>query len=171
MIKIFYLMLATLSVSSLECDIGDKKPFCFFPEIFHTSLEAANVQLDVQRYMGDWHEVARTPNRFEKDCVCSEAHYEFNTEKKFIQVTNSCRKKDGSFKSAKAKAYPKNDNMTIYKLYFVPVFGGNYWILDLAEDYSYAVIGEPCRDSLYILSRTEELHHDVMQHLLQKAQK
>ena len=112
--------------------------------------------------MGDWHEVARTYNRFEKNCACSEAHYEFNTEKKFIEVTNSCRKTDGSFKKANAKAYPKNDNMTVYKLYFVPVFGGNYWIIDLAEDYSYAMIGEPCRDSLYILSRTPELNHDIM---------
>lgn len=119
--------------------------------------------------MGDWHEVARTYNKYEKGCACSEAHYDFDNEKQFIKVTNSCLKTDGSTNVAHAKAYPKNDNMTIYKLYFVPVFGGNYWILDLADDYSWVMIGEPCRDSLYILSRTVPMHHDVLATLIRKA--
>lgn len=43
---------------------------------------------------------------------------------------------------------------TFFKLYFVPIFGGNYFILDLDEDYQWVVVGEPCRDNYWLLSRT-----------------
>ena len=57
---------------------------------------------------------------------------------------------------------PLNDNLTIYKLYSVPVFGGNYWIIDLAEDYSWVVIGEPCRTYYWVMSREKTMDQECL---------
>ena len=34
---------------------------------------------------------------------------------------------------------------------------GNYWVIDLGKDYEYAVVSEPNREYLWVLSRTVDL--------------
>jgi len=47
----------------------------------------------------------------------------------------------------------RTTNAKLEVSFFGP-FWGDYWIIDLAEDYSYAVVGHPGRDYLWILART-----------------
>ena len=114
--------------------------------------------VDLNRYVGKWYEIARYPNRFEKDCASDvTAEYKILSPGK-IEVLNSCRKADGKMKVSKgsAKIVDTATNAKLKVTFFWP-FYGNYWVIDLAPDYSYAVVGEPGRDYLWILSRTPEL--------------
>jgi apolipoprotein D and lipocalin family protein len=74
-----------------------------------------------------------------------------------IDVLNRCRKGslDGEEKSAlgRARVVDHSTNAKLEVSFFRP-FWGDYWIIDLAEDYSYAVVGHPGRDYLWILART-----------------
>ncbi|MGA9882698.1 MAG: lipocalin family protein [Candidatus Acidiferrales bacterium] len=119
-------------------------------------------QVDLDRYLGRWYEIARYPNRFERKCdrdVTAEYSIERNGK---IRVTNSCVKSNGAITRAvgAAKVADKSTNAKLKVVFFRP-FYGKYWIIDLGRDYDYAVVGEPSRRYLWILSRTPKMSNDL----------
>lgn len=115
--------------------------------------------VDLERYAGKWFEIASFPQSFQKGCNCTTAEYK-PTGEGYIEVINSCRKDsvNGKLKIAKGKAFVEagTGNAKLEVQFFWP-FRGKYWIIDLADDYSYAVVGHPNRDYLWILSRTPHM--------------
>lgn len=113
-------------------------------------------QVDLSRYLGHWYEIAAFPQSFQKGCKASTATYALRDDGD-IDVLNRCRKGsiDGPEKSARGRArvVDRTTNAKLEVSFFRP-FWGDYWIIDLANDYSYAVVGHPSRDYLWILSRT-----------------
>jgi apolipoprotein D and lipocalin family protein len=115
-------------------------------------------QVDLGRYAGTWYEIARYPNRFQRKCDSDTTATYLLRDDGTVGVLNSCRKSDGTTTSSKGKARIA-DTATNAKLkvtFFWP-FSGDYWIIDLAPDYSYAVVGEPSRKYLWILSRNPQM--------------
>jgi apolipoprotein D and lipocalin family protein len=115
--------------------------------------------VDLRRYQGVWHEVARLPNRFQNDCARdTTATYTQRPDGK-IEILNQCRQADGRMKTAKgaAKLASKSGPTSKLRVTFFRPFYGNYWIIDLDPDYQWAVIGEPSRKYFWILSRTPQL--------------
>ena len=120
--------------------------------------------VDLQRYAGDWYEVARLPNRFQRRCLGDvRATYTVRPDGR-LDVLNQCRTGDGAI-DAKGIARVV-DTRTSAKLKvrfapaalsFLPFVWGDYWILGLAPDYSWSVVGSPDRKYLWILSRTPGL--------------
>jgi len=131
--------------------------------------------VDLERYLGKWYEIASYPAWFQKGCTGSTAEYSQLPDGK-IQVINRCRKDnlDGPFKESKGKAEVA-DTATNAKLkvWFFWPFKGNYWIIDLSPDYQWAVVGEPSRKYLWILSRTpfieEAVYRGILERLPQKG--
>jgi apolipoprotein D and lipocalin family protein len=130
--------------------------------------------VDLNRYAGQWYEIARYPNKFQKKCVGNTtATYKLKDGGK-IEVLNECLKKNGKVQKAKgeAKVVDETSNAKLEVrfapalLSFLPFVWGDYWIIDLDKDYKYAVIGDPARDYLWILSRTPELETAVYQDIL-----
>jgi apolipoprotein D and lipocalin family protein len=114
--------------------------------------------VDLGRYTGRWYEIARYPNRFQKQCTGNvTANYRQLADGK-IEVVNECRKSDGKLDVAKGKAKVSdtNSNAKLRVTFFWP-FYGDYWIIGLDPEYRWAVVGEPSRKYLWILSRTPEL--------------
>jgi apolipoprotein D and lipocalin family protein len=122
-------------------------------------------RVDLERYAGEWFEVARFPNRFQRDCAGDvSARYARRPDGR-IDVLNRCRQADGSFKEAPGVARIV-DAATSAKLKvrfapaylsFLPFVWGDYWIIGLAPDYSCAVVGSPDREYLWVLSRSKVL--------------
>jgi len=125
-------------------------------------------RVDLERYLGKWYEIASYPAWFQKGCTGSTAEYSLLPDGK-IQVVNRCRKNglDGPLKESKGKAEVA-DTATNAKLkvWFFWPFKGNYWIIDLSPDYQWAVVGEPSRKYLWILSRTPTMDEAVYQEIL-----
>ncbi|MFN7984099.1 MAG: lipocalin family protein [Vicinamibacterales bacterium] len=127
--------------------------------------------LDLTRYAGLWYEVARYPNRFQKSCAKDvTAEYTLRSDGR-ITVVNACQRDDGSKIRAEgiarqAKEGGPNSQLKVRFapswLSFVPAVWGDYWVIDLAPDYSYAVVGDPSHDYLWILSRTPVLPDEQM---------
>lgn len=112
--------------------------------------------VDIGRYLGRWYEIARFPNRFEKNCEGVTADYS-RRDDGLISVVNTCHKgaPDGQARTANGRARIV-DMITNAKLkvsFFGP-FWGDYWVIGLAEDYSLALVGEPSGRYLWILART-----------------
>ncbi len=112
--------------------------------------------VDLERYLGKWYEIASYPAWFTRGCTAVTAEYSLRPDGD-IQVINRCRKGNinGPESESKGRAQVV-DTVTNAKLSvsFFPPFKGDYWIIDLDENYKWAVVGVPDRDYLWILSRT-----------------
>jgi apolipoprotein D and lipocalin family protein len=127
--------------------------------------------VDLARYAGNWYEIARMPNRFQRECAGDTmASYTLRPDGK-ITVVNQCRKADGRMKSAKgtARVAHANGPNTKLKVTFFWPFSGNYWIIDLDPDYRWAVVGEPGRDYLWILSREPRMEQRLYDQIVERA--
>ncbi|MGZ3921492.1 MAG: lipocalin family protein [Bacteroidia bacterium] len=119
--------------------------------------------VDLKKYAGKWYEIASFPQNFQKNCKCTTAEYTLS-EKGYMIVENRCVKGSISGKQAyiKGKAFvEKNSGNAKLKVQFFWPFRGKYWIIDLAKDYSYAVVSHPNKKYLWILSRTPQLNDVV----------
>ncbi len=118
--------------------------------------------VDLPRYLGTWYEIASFPQSFQAGCTATTATYTLRDDGD-IDVFNRCRKGglDGAEKSAlgRARVVDGATNARLEVSFFRP-FWGDYWIIDLADDYGYAVVGHPGRDYLWILARTPTLAAD-----------
>ena len=123
-------------------------------------------QVDLQRYAGTWYELARLPNRFQDQCAGDvTATYAPNPDGS-VQVVNRCRKHDGEMSESEGRATPAPGvaSNAQLKVSFLPGWlqwlrlgRGDYWVVMLDDDYRYAVVSEPGREYLWILSRTPTL--------------
>jgi apolipoprotein D and lipocalin family protein len=109
--------------------------------------------VELTRYLGKWYELARYEQGFQKDCDGVTAEYAVRDAGK-IAVLNRCRKPDGKISDAKgtAKVIDTATNAKLKVSFFGP-FYGDYWVLDRADDYSWAIVGEPSGRYLWLLSR------------------
>jgi apolipoprotein D and lipocalin family protein len=135
-------------------------------------LETVN-NVDINRYIGEWYEIARYEHRFQEGCVRSKATYSLRDDGK-ITVVNECFGKSFSEKlrsvTGKAWVVDKETNAKLKVSFFWP-FSGDYWIIDLGENYEYAVVGHPYRKYLWILSRTPEMDENVYNGILDRLEK
>lgn len=128
---------------------------------FRPALQTVH-NVDLSRYSGTWYEIARYPNRFQRKCAGdTTAKYTLRPDGK-VQVLNACRKSDGKLNQVKgtARVVDKRTNAKLKVTFFWP-FSGDYWIIALGDEYEYAVVGEPSRKYLWILSRTSQLTPDL----------
>jgi apolipoprotein D and lipocalin family protein len=127
--------------------------------------------VDLQRYLGTWYEIARYPNRFERNCDSdTTARYSLRGDGK-IEVVNSCRKPNGETKSVHgaAKIVDPVSNAKLKVTFFWP-FSGDYWVVALGKNYEYAVVGEPSRRYLWVLSRTPHLDPEIYRGILHRVE-
>lgn len=132
------------------------------------SLETVK-ELDLEKYSGTWYEIAAFPQRFQKGCHCTTATYTM-TNKNYIIVENRCKKNgvDGKESYIKGKAFLSGPDQAKLKVQFFWPFKGKYWIIDLADDYSFAVVGHPNREYLWILSRTPQLKDKIYDEIVSR---
>jgi len=130
-------------------------------------------RVDIDRYLGRWYEIGRYPNWFQQNCYAVTADYEFANDG-FIKVINRCndRELNGEIREAIGTAYisDKTTNAKL-KVSFQWPFYGNYWIVDLGEDYEYVVVSEPNRQYLWILSRTPTMDTSQYNQLIKSLEK
>jgi apolipoprotein D and lipocalin family protein len=127
--------------------------------------------LDLQRYLGVWYEIARYPHKFEKNLVGVTATYSLQDNGN-ISVVNSGHllTLGGRMKTAygKAKFAGKEHNGHL-KVSFFLFFYADYLILDLEENYQWAIIGSSSDNYLWILSKTPQMSPVTYKMLLEKV--
>jgi apolipoprotein D and lipocalin family protein len=130
--------------------------------------------LDAKRYMGTWYEIAKFPNVFQRKCAGNtSATYSLLGDGR-VRVVNRCRRADGGEDAVEGVAHqiggaasPKLEvRFAPAILSFIPLVWGDYWVIDLDENYQLAAVSEPRRKYLWILSRTRQVDPAVYQALL-----
>lgn len=125
---------------------------------------------DLSRYLGEWYEVARIDNRFEKGLTQVSANYSLR-EDGGVKVVNkgwSATKKD--WKESIGKAYFVESPQTgALKVSFFGPFYGGYNIIKLDDDYQYSLVVGPDKNYLWVLSRTPTMPAELLNQYLQFA--
>ena len=125
-------------------------------------------KVDLSRYAGKWHEVARLPMFFQRGCVRSTAEYSMKPDGSVL-VVNSCQK-NGKVKQVRgtAEVVDAKTNAVLevrfnewFSVFIPRAREGNYFIVWLAGDYSAAAVGTPDRKCLWILARDPKLPHNI----------
>ena len=165
------IILAAVSAAMLSAIVlaqaAEKRPLRVVPSV------------DLARYAGQWYEIARLPNRFQKQCAGEvTANYTLESASK-LTVVNRCRLESGSQTQARGvgRVAEKGQPNSMLKVRFAPAFlsfipqvWGDYQIIVLSPDYSYALVGDPGRAYLWILSRSAQMDPVTYEHLVEEAQ-
>ena len=157
-----------------------KSKYCLLPIVFLVSgctgvpdgvTPVRN--LDLERYLGKWYEIARLDHRFERGLSHVTATYSKRNDGGIRVVNRGYDSRKKEWKEAEGKAYSVAES-TIGRLkvsFFGPFYGG-YNILALdTENYRYSLVSGPNRSYLWILSRTPVMEPGVLERLVQLAQK
>lgn len=130
-------------------------------------------ELDIEKYLGTWYEIARYDHRFERGMQGVTANYSWREDGK-IKVINSGYKNgfDAPKNTAIGKAkIPNPDNPAHLKVSFFWIFYGDYFVMELDPNYEWAVIGSSSDKYLWILSRTPQISKDLKADLLSRIEK
>lgn len=119
--------------------------------------------VDLEKYTGKWYEISKIPNSFQDQCIKNTtANYSIN-EAGDIIVLNKCIDDEGEVDDAEglARIVDKKTNSKL-EVSFVNLFGwrlfwGDYWIIELDEDYKYVAVATPSRKYGWILSRNPKM--------------
>ena len=129
-------------------------------------------QLDISRYAGQWYEIAHLPFSFQNKCAADITAAYTLREDGQLGVRNACRKADGQTSVADGIARPVAGHpgrlevrFTPDWLAWVPFLWADYWVIDLDPGYTWAVVGEPGRDYLWILSREPSMDGELFARL------
>ncbi|MBN2424690.1 MAG: lipocalin family protein [Calditrichaceae bacterium] len=125
--------------------------------------------VDLERYAGKWYEIAKIPNRFQKQCIKNtSAEYKLLADGR-IEVVNSCVDEDGELDNAEgmARVADTSSNAKL-EVSFVSLFGfhlfwGDYWIIGLDKNYRFAVVGTPSRKYGWILYREKTMPENLLE--------
>lgn len=133
--------------------------------------------VDLEKYTGKWYEIAAIPMFFERKCVSNTTAEYTRLASGEISVFNSCQLSNGKRQSSTGLARvadPKTNAKLKVSFMNWPLFGwqfwasGDYWIIDLADDYSTALIGHPTRKYGWVLSRTPKLSLETLKSFSKK---
>lgn len=131
--------------------------------------------LDVSRYTGTWHELARLPVEHEQDCVRAiTATYTLRPDGR-LDLRNECTRADGERETVTGVARP-GDGPGKFEVRFAPAWlaplpfvWDDYWVIAIDDEYRWAIVGEPDREFLWILSREPTVDERTLEDLKGRA--
>ena len=158
--KYFIVLLTMVTLMSATCS----KPTCL-PVTVDTSANKA-------QFLGKWYEIASIPQFFNIGCQCTTAEYIDNGNN--IIVKNSCRLGGaliGIPNNIQGTATVPDPNVfaKIKVRFPVSPADADYWILDFGPNGDYMLVGDPDKNTLFILSRTASLNQGTYNNLVNKA--
>jgi apolipoprotein D and lipocalin family protein len=117
-------------------------------------------------YTGRWYEVARTPNTMQKDCEGATTDFAGWTDGGAFVAVETCHKgsPDGPAKTVRIKAKVlRAGDYTKFRMSFLGgIVRQEYWIIDHADDNSWAIMGTPGGNYVWLLSRKPSLPAPVL---------
>ncbi len=126
-------------------------------------------QLDLERFLGHWYEIARYDHRFERDLESVETDYLLRPDGKIEVVNRGIDSRTGKLKIARGKA-KTTDHPGQLRVSFFWFFYSDYNILEIDENYEWALIGGSSPKYLWILARKPHLDRQTLAYILRLAQ-
>jgi len=118
--------------------------------------------LDLQRYAGTWYEIGSFPMFFQRQCIANTiANYTIEPQGR-VGVHNQCQTKDGVDKADGIAEVADGGNSARLRVSFFRPFWADYWVIGLDPEYRWALVGNPNRRYLWLLSRSKTLPREQL---------
>lgn len=126
---------------------------------------------ELDRYLGQWYEIARLDHRFERGLDNITANYSLRDDGGVRVRNRGFSIEDQEWDEAEGKAYfVKEPNVGFLKVSFFGPFYGSYIIFELDQDnYQYAFVSGPDNSYLWFLSRTPEVSEDLKNRFIEMS--
>jgi apolipoprotein D and lipocalin family protein len=131
--------------------------------------------LDLDRYAGEWHEIAHLPMYFQRKCVGAVIARYTPRADGTIHIHNACETSSGR-QTVDGVAKIEDDQPAVFKVRFAPAWlswlpraWADYWVIEVSPDYQWAVIGSPSRKYLWILSRRPDMQRALFESIKHHA--
>ncbi|MBN1928803.1 MAG: lipocalin family protein [Chlorobiaceae bacterium] len=123
-------------------------------------------EVDVMKFCGTWYEIASIPPKEQRRCTNTKAEYTLDASRGLVLVRNSCKRK-GREASIRATAVPVegSGNAKLIVTFF-RFIKGDYWVIGLADDYSWALVSNATASRCWVLSRTPYMDDAIYRQLL-----
>jgi len=135
-----------------------------------TGMElSTTAKVDLKRYMGAWHVIGNIPYFAEKGKVATRDVYTLDADGN-VDTTYFYRKSfDGPEKTigSLGLVQPNSDN-AFWRVRFLGLFRADYLILDVAPDYSWALVGQRSRKLGWVLARDPVMDDATYASLIEK---
>jgi apolipoprotein D and lipocalin family protein len=135
-------------------------------------------RLDLARYSGQWHEIARLPMAFQRQCVSDVTARYTPQPDGSIEVRNACLTKQGKRDESVGAARPVKGKPGELEVRFapkalswLPFVWADYWVIAIDPDYRWAMVGGPSRKYLWILSREPTMAPALLDTLIDEARR
>jgi apolipoprotein D and lipocalin family protein len=129
-------------------------------------------RVDLKRFGGTWYSLYSIPTMFDSGSRETTTHYTLNTDD-YYNVVTTCKEEDGKTKTVKSKIFPADPDKSVHdgqmKAQFIWPIKVDYWVVALAPDYSWAVVGHPDYRFLFIMSRKPEMDKAVYEQIVAKC--
>ena len=125
---------------------------------------------DINRYLGRWYEIARLDFRYEKNLDNTTAHYSLNKDNSIKVVNQGWNYVKKEWEVAEGKAKSRKKNTGALKVSFWGPFYDEYNVVEITNDYQYALVFGRNTDYMWILSREKTMPEIVRQYFVLKAQ-
>lgn len=122
--------------------------------------------LNLDKYLGDWYEIARFDHKFERGIQFCKANYSLREDGKVAVKNTGIKNGKPSEANGKAKF---TDNPRILRVSFFGPFYGDYRIMLLDEDYQWVLVGGSDESYLWILARTPKISDEIKETILNEA--
>ena len=110
---------------------------------------------ELDRYLGQWHEIARLDHSFERGLEQVTADYRLRDDGAVEVINRGLDAETGEWQQAEGVAqFVGPASEAHLKVSFFGPFYGSYVVFSLGEDYDYAFVSGYNRDYLWLLART-----------------
>jgi len=130
---------------------------------------AVAAHFDLERFQGHWYEIARVPRDYDTACRDTVADYRLDGQQ--LEMHHSCVTGSGPNDKQDFQALASVDDASVPAKLTLQIgsYAASYWVLEVGDDYEYALIGHPSRTMLWVLSRTPDLDSARYDHALSTA--
>lgn len=127
-------------------------------------------KVDLKKYAGTWYSLYSIPTMFDKGSRETTTKYTLNREGYYNVITTYKKPGDDHVHSVTSKIFPNdNEESAKMKAQFIWPIKVDYWVIELASDYSYVVVGHPEHKFLFIMSRTPDMPKKTYEEIVERC--
>ncbi|GAB3316226.1 lipocalin family protein [Haliea atlantica] len=127
-------------------------------------------ELDTERYLGTWYEIARLDHSFERGLDSVTARYSRHPDGGLRVLNRGYDSEAGEWQEAEGRARYAGDQPSGHlEVSFFGPFYSSYVIFELDPDYQYAFVSGYNRDYLWLLSRTPKVSEALRERFVDEA--